>query len=1238
MTPLVVTGSKRPLNNDDLYALRDDCLSSSLMPLWEKEWHKEKIRQKKKNDLSKKNEPASIAKPFARTRTKMIIRITLCRLLSDIIHYVNPMLLKELIEFISQTTGSISYGIGLALLMFISAEVRSFLLNYQVYGMFRLTINFNTILTSEVLRKTLRLSPKSRTGLTSGEILNLTAVDIEKITSCVQLLQNIWSIPFQITLAMTMLWIIIGPAAIPGILILLLFVPLNYYSSIYIKKAQLKQMKVKDERTKMCSEVISGLSIIKLHAWEEQFEERIRLLREKEVEYLKYINYAGRMVDVANASAPFLVAMTSFTSFVWIYGANELTPAVAFVSLAIFNQIRQPMRILGMLSNFLVQSMVSNKRVKNFLNLEELDKNAVDSDARGHAVVMSNAFLNWEGPSVPASLKKIDLLIDPGQIVAVVGQVGSGKSSLLNAIMGELHKCSGTIHVDGTVAYVPQQPWIFNKTLRENILYGEVYDRVKYKEIIRACELHTDFNQFARGDQTEVGGEGVNLSGGQKARIELARALYQNRSIYLLDDPLSAVDSNVGRAIFKNALGDQGYLANTTRVLVTHNLQYTKNVDHIFVMFDGSIVQSGTYETLRNAPGLFADLLRETQEDVNDEEAEEKNERKRLISRSESVATDASEKGPKLIQSEKMEQGRIKTGVYWLYFKSMGLINSFGFFGFFLLHYTFMILRSIWLSEWSTENIKNKSDSNDTVIPTPERLAVYAGLGLCEVIMVTVCFIFLVCGTLKSATYLHNPMMSAILRSPMQFFAATPAGRILNRLTKDMEIIDNLGNNLRQFTQSILHVIMIFFLCSYSIPAFTFFAIPLFASYLVIIKYFFPTIRQLRRLESVNRSPILSIMSETISGASSIRAYGRSSSTNAKMEVAVDQLIQSRYLSISTNRWCAARLELLGNTVVLSAAVLGTISSRYFGLSPGMVGLSVSFALNITEVLNMAVRLLGELETNIVSVERVKEYHMLPSEADWIVKEAVGDNWPHNGAVSLNDIKFSYREDLPLVLKGISVKINSGEKVAIVGRTGSGKSTLTLALFRMVELNEGSIEIDGVNLSGLGLHQIRGRMAIIPQHPTLFSGTLRFNLDPCNHYSDDLVWSAIRRCQLYDFVCSNPDKLNLSVAERGNNMSVGERQLVCLGRALLQGGKLVVFDEATSAVDLATDALIQKIVREEFAEATVLTIAHRLDTIADYDKIMVIDYGKLVEYDSPQKLLENPQSIYSQMVENFSKY
>lgn len=1213
LNKLIGIGAAKPLEQNDLYPLLEAGTSAKLAQDFERERRKEQGKK-------------SIVWPFVRSQKWTIIKVTSARVVADCIQYLNPMLLKLFIEF-SASEYPMGYCFGIVLAMFLMAQTRSILQNFQVAGMFRMAAYYHNTLSNAIMRKILSLSTEARSTKTVGELLNHAAIDVEVIVSSIPYLQNTWSVPFQIILALIMLWIILGPSALAGVAIMVLFIPMNFFTSRRIKMAQARQMKVKDERVKLTNELLNGIKIIKLYAWEPSFEQKVNALRREEVDLMRKVCFLSRFVDVANSASPFLVAIGTFTCFVLTHPANSLTPARAFVALTVFNILRTPMRMVANVINTLVQAVVSNSRLRRFLNEDDVDSEVV-VHGDGIGIQMKDATLAWERKGGKAVVKNINLSVEEGSLVAIVGPVGSGKSSILAAVLGDLH-IEGRVSVQGTLGLVAQQTWLMNTTIKENILFGEVdYDEQRYQKVVDVCQLRDDFATLDQGDQTVVGDNGMKLSGGQRARVTLARAVFKEKDIYLLDDPLAAVDAQVGRRIFDQVIN--GILSQKTRLLVTHNLSYTKEADKIIVVEDGSITEQGDFNTLKSSKGPFSKLLEQfeqderSQEETQSEEVEMKKKNKKNESRKDEKKTKKEKK------QEMVQLGTVNWKVYRLYFQSLGYFNSIGFFTCIILYHVVLALRSYWLTAWSDANI---SPVANNTISTNERLYVYAAYGIFEIKMLAIAFVLLTVGTLRASYGLHLPLLASILRAPMRFFDETPSGQVLNRLSKDLDMVEKLQDSLRQLSQSFLYLLTIVIIVSITTPIFLMFVIPLGYVYYKIMTYFIPTARQLKRIESTKRSPILTMIKETIQGTTTIKAFGKVHQTITKFMATCEGFTQCRYLNSMSNRWLAVRLEALGNIMVLLVGFSATLSTRFFGATPGMTGLSVSYALSITEALAMLVRMFSEMESNIVSIERIKELQEIEQEAPWET-EKMDENWPKSGKIEFNSYSTRYSKDLPLVLKEIQIQIEDGERVGVIGRTGSGKSTLASAIFRLLEASEGSLMIGDVDICKLGLHQLRRAIVVLPQEPIVFSGTLRFNLDPFGLHSDVELWQALDACQMRTFAQKDVKALDLVVKEGGRNLSMGQRQLLCLCRAILRKAKIVILDEATANVDALTDSVVQKAIRENFPSSTILAIAHRLETIAEMDRIMVLENGDVAEFDTPGNLLKDPNSLYFQLLQS----
>uniref|UniRef100_A0A8C9L6E9 Multidrug resistance-associated protein 1 n=1 Tax=Pavo cristatus TaxID=9049 RepID=A0A8C9L6E9_PAVCR len=1211
ITGLMIQGYRRPLEAKDLWSLNKEDTSEEVVPglsrNWAKEWAKNKRqplnilysskKQQKSSDSngevteeaealiikpSQRNSEASLSKVLYKTFGPYFLMSFLFKAAHDLLMFAGPEILKLLINFVNNKNAPDWQGYFYTGLLFVCACLQTLILHQYFHICFVTGMRLKTAIVGVIYRKALVITNSARKTSTVGEIVNLMSVDAQRFMDLATYINMIWSAPLQVILALYLLWQNLGPSVLAGVAVMILLVPVNAVMAVKTKTYQVAQMKSKDNRIKLMNEILNGIKVLKLYAWELAFREKVLEIRQKELKVLKKSAYLAAVGTFTWVCAPFLVALSTFAVYVKIDKNNVLDAQKAFVSLALFNILRFPLNILPMVISSIVEASVSLKRLRVFLSHEELDPDSIIrgpiTNAEG-SIVVKNATFSWSKTD-PPSLNSINFTVPEGSLIAVVGQVGCGKSSLLSALLGEMDKKEGYVVVKGSVAYVPQQAWIQNATLEDNIIFGREMNESRYKRVIEACALLPDLEILPMGDRTEIGEKGVNLSGGQKQRVSLARAVYCNADTYLFDDPLSAVDAHVGKHIFEKVIGPKGILKNKTRVLVTHAVNYLPQMDTILVMTDGEISEMGSYQELLKQDGAFAEFLRtyanaEQSRESSDANSPSGKEGKpvengvlvneapgklmhRQLSNSSTYSREtgksqhqsstaelqkplAEKNSWKLTEADSAKTGR----------KAPWRGQLSGFFVSFLCSAFFFSMK------YNTQSrLKTKSS--------------FPGIAVFGYSMAVSI------GGIFASQHLHLDLLHNVLRSPMSFFERTPSGNLVNRFSKEIDTIDSaIPPIIKMFMGSTFNVIGACIIILLATPIAAVIIPPLGLVYLLVQRFYVATSRQLKRLESVSRSPVYSHFNETLLGVSVIRAFEEQKRFIKQNDVKVDENQKAYYPSIVANRWLAIRLEFVGNCIVLFAALFAVIARNK--LSPGLVGLSVSYSLQITAYLNWLVRMTSDLETNIVAVERVKEYAEMEKEAEWSIEEsAPASTWPEEGKIQFQGFGLRYREDLDLVLKNINITINGGEK-----------------------------------------------------DPILFSGSLRMNLDPFDQHSDEDIWRSLELAHLKNFVSSLPDKLNHECSEGGENLSVGQRQLVCLARALLRKSKILVLDEATAAVDLETDNLIQSTIKSQFEECTVLTIAHRLNTIMDYTRVLVLDRGEVVECDSPDNLLQAKGLFYS---------
>ncbi|KAF7949291.1 hypothetical protein EAE96_008456 [Botrytis aclada] len=1275
MTPMMKQGYKKYLTEDDLWNLAKRDTTKSCSETFQEAWDYE-IEHKKSPSLW-----IAIFRSFSGP----YFRGALFKTVSDSLAFIQPQLLKLLIKWVeSRTTDEpqpVIRGAAIALGMFSVSVGQTMALHQYFQRAFETGMRIKTALTAAIYGKSLKLSNEGRASKSTGDIVNYMAVDTQRLQDLTQYGQQLWSAPYQIILCMVSLYQLVGLSMLAGVAAMVLMIPINGLIARLMKKLQQEQMKNKDSRTRLIAEIINNMKSIKLYAWSSAFMSKLNFVRnDQELKTLRKIGAAQSVANFTWSTTPFLVSCSTFAVFV-LTTNTPLTTDIVFPTLTLLNLLTFPLAILPMVITSIIEASVAVKRLTSFFTAEELQPDAVilkgpiEEDGE-ESLTIRDATFSWDRNSDRNVLQDIHFSAHKGELTCIVGRVGAGKSSFLQALLGDLWKVKGQVIVHGKTAYVAQQPWVMNASVKENILFGHRFDPTFYDKTVKACALTEDFAQLPDGDETEVGERGISLSGGQKARLTLARAVYARADVYLLDDCLSAVDQHVGRHLIDNVFGSTGLLSGKTRVLATNSIPVLKEASLICLLRDTKIIERGTYDQAIARRGEIANLINTSEnkdvstdsettetsdsstildfeqpgEEEEKDEAEEAQEhltqlqpirpggsgvkKRKGSSNTLRRASTATFRGPrgKLRDEEDgskskqgkehSEQGKVKWDVYAQYAKTSNLAAVLIYLTMLVGAQTAQISGSVWLKSWAEHN--DKLGVNRDV---GKYIGVYFafGIGSAALVVVQTLILWIFC-SIEASRKLHERMAFAIFRSPMSFFETTPAGRILNRFSSDVYRIDEvLARTFNMLFVNIARALFILVVISVASPPFIAFIFPLSGVYYRVQRYYLRTSRELKRLDSVSRSPIYAHFQESLGGIGTIRAYRQQKRFTQENEWRVDANLRAYFPSINSNRWLAVRLEFLGSIIILAAAglcIVTVASGR--PLSSGFVGLAMSYALQITQSLNWIVRQTVEVETNIVSVERVLEYARLPSEAPEVIhRHRPPISWPASGGVNFNNYSTRYREGLDLVLKNVNLDIKPHEKIGVVGRTGAGKSSLTLALFRIIEPTEGNITIDALNTSTIGLLDLRRRLAIIPQDAALFEGTVRDNLDPGHVHDDTELWSVLEHARLKDHVLTMSGGLEAKIQEGGSNLSQGQRQLVSLARALLAPSNILVLDEATAAVDVETDALLQTTLRSPlFAKRTIITIAHRINTILDSDRIVVLEQGQVKEFDSPKKLME----------------
>uniref|UniRef100_A0A668RD33 Multidrug resistance-associated protein 4 n=1 Tax=Oreochromis aureus TaxID=47969 RepID=A0A668RD33_OREAU len=1148
LNPLFRIGYRRKLQEDDMYKVLPEDASDRLGEELQR-WYWNQEIQQAANELR----PPKLTKALIQCYWKSYLLIGSYIFIEEVIKVIQPVLLGKLIEYFESYDPANSpavseayiYAAGISLST-ISLTVLHHLYFYHVQ---RAGMKIRVAVCHVIYRKALCLNSSALAKTTTGQIVNLLSNDVNKFDEVTLYLHFLWIGPLQAASVIILLLYAIGPSCLAGMAVFFFMMPVQTMFGRLFSRLRAETAVLTDERIRTMSEVISGIRVIKMYGWEKPFGALVDEVRRMEISKIMKSSYL-RGLNMASFFAASKVIIF-VTVCVYVLTGNTLSASRVFMAVSLYGAVRLTITLFFPCAIEKVsESLISIERIKQFLLLDEVAPQHLGlpvAEKKDCMVKIQDLICSWNKTLESPTLQNVSFAVRSEQLLAVIGPVGAGKSSLLSAILGELSQESGVIKVKGELTYTSQQPWILPGTIRSNILFGKELNFKKYDRVLRACALKRDMDLLPGGDLAIVGDRGANLSGGQKARVSLARSVYQDADIYLLDDPLSAVDAEVGRHLFEECIC--GLLRKKPRILVTHQLQYLKAADQIVVLKEVRVVQPTKEESrFEGNVGLH------------------------------------------------MYVKYFMAGANFLVLLVLILLNA-------LAHVSFVLmLVFVFLS----------------------------GLTATSVVFGFVRSLVFFNVLVSSAQTLHNNMFNAILRTPIHFFDINPIGRILNRFSKDIGYLDSLLPwTFVDFIQVFLQVIGVIAVAAVIIPWILIPVVPLLVVFLFLRCYFLQTSRDIKRLESTTRSPVFSHLSSSLQGLSTIRAF----KVQQRFQQTFDEhqhLMKAWFLFLTTSRWFAVRLDGICSVFVTITA-FGCLYLRD-GLEPGAVGLALSYAVTLTGMFQWGVRQSAEIENMMTSVERVVEYAELESEAPWETDKQPPSDWPKAGCITFDRVNFSYSASEPMVLKNLSLVFKSREKVGIVGRTGAGKSSLISALFRLAE-PEGRVTIDGFLTSEIGLHTLRQKMSIIPQDPVLFTGTMRKNLDPFKQHTDEDLWNALQEVQMKAMVDELPSKLETVLTESGSNFSVGQRQLVCLARAILRKTRILIIDEATANVDPRTDGLIQQTIRDKFQECTVLTIAHRLNTIIDCDRILVLDAGRIQEYDEPYVLLQNQDGLFYQMVQ-----
>ncbi|KAF3970894.1 hypothetical protein CMV_005450 [Castanea mollissima] len=1232
MNPIMKLGYKRPLTEKDVWKLdswdRTETLHNKFQKCWAEELQKPK---------------PWLLRALNYSLGGRFWWGGFWKIGNDLSQFVGPLILNNLLK--SMQRGDPAWiGYIYAFSIFVGV-VFGVLCEAQYFqNVMRVGYRLKSTLVAAVFRKSLRLTHEARKKFASGKITNLMTTDAESLQQICQSLHTLWSAPFRIVVSMVLLYQQLGVSSLLGALLLVLLFPIQTLVISRMQKWSKEGLQRQDKRIGLMNEILAAMDTVKCYAWEDSFQSKVQSVRTEELSWFRRASLLAACNGFILNSIPVVVTVVSFGLFTFLGG--DLTPARAFTAISLFAVLRFPLFMLPNIITQVVNANVSLKRLEELLSAEErilLPNPPLDPGFP--AISIKNGSFSWDAKAESPTLSDVNLDIPVGSLVAIVGSTGEGKTSLISAMLGELPAISNAnVVVRGTVAYVSQVSWIFNATVRDNILFGSAFQSARYEKAIDVTALRHDLDLLPGGDLTEIGERGVNISGGQKQRVSMARAVYSNSDVYVFDDPLSALDAHVARQVFDKCI--KGELRGKTRVLVTNQLHFLSQVDRIILVHEGMVKEEGTFEELSSNGILFQKLMEnagkmeEYEEQKEEDDIDNKTSSKPIangdvndFSKNANHKNKQKEGKSVLIKQEERETGVVSLNVLNRYKDALGgLWVVCILFTCYVLTESLRVSSSTWLSHWTNSGMS--MDYN----PGYYNL-IYAALSFGQVLVTLANSFWLVMSSLYAAKRLHDAMLTSILRAPMVFFQTNPLGRIINRFAKDLGDIDrNVAPFVTMFLGQVSQLLSTFILIGIVSTMSLWAIMPLLVLFYAAYLYYQSTAREVKRLDSISRSPVYAQFGEALNGLPTIRAYkayDRMADINGK---SVDNNIRFTLVNISGNRWLAIRLETLGGLMIWFTATFAVMQNGRAENQQAFastMGLLLSYALNITGLLTGVLRLASLAENSLNAVERVGTYIDLPSEAPPIIENnRPPPGWPSSGSIKFEDVVLRYRPELPPVLHGLSFTIFPTDKVGIVGRTGAGKSSMLNALFRIVELERGRILIDDYDIAKFGLRDLRKVLGIIPQSPVLFSGSVRFNLDPFNEHNDADLWEALERAHLKDVIRRNSFGLDAEVSEAGENFSVGQRQLLSLARALLRRSKILVLDEATAAVDVRTDALIQKTIREEFKSCTMLIIAHRLNTIIDCDRIILLDAGQVLEYNTPEELLSNEGSAFSKMVQS----
>ena len=1212
----------------------------------------------------------ALFKTIAKASISTLIFVVILSTIIAALDYYTVIITKQFIDYFSYEKEKSNFNIWISGIIFLICQIFSMFLNLHQQ---MIQNNFGNRAGYElncfIYDKILTYAPSSFCERAShGEIINFLQIDSDKLIFVVMMAPNFFVVPLKIIAYTYLLFDFFGLSFISGLLTLFIFMIINYFICDIYRGRLKRMMEKKDLCMKATTEVFENIKILKLYNWENNFKQKILNARNIEMDYTSKRLNMSNWNQTINWLCPTLISIVTI-GFYQLFN-DKFDIATMLIGLSIFSKFQQPIASFPILINWTVETSVSIKRIENFIRqpdvkLELIHRNNYDEFGE-YAIKIENGNFSWginkiqktnfnneiqlnnftdlekksdfikddckiqipipNNINFDVTLKNINFTVKPGEIIAIIGEVGCGKSSLLQAILNSLillnpKECDG-IHINGRIGYHAQIPWIQNDTIRNNIIFTNEFNEEKYNNVLELCQLNEDLESFVGKDLTEIGEKGVNLSGGQKVRISLARIIYDEPDIYLFDDPISALDANVGKKIMENCIIN--YLKNKTRVIVTHALNYLKYMDRIFYMKNGKIVWVGNYSETKNQS--FYTQLKTNFDKIKNENKEDSIEVKKEIN------TKNKNEIVKITQEEEQNKGAIKLSIYLDYCKYMGgvwyIIFIFILVGFWQLNKGGS---DFWLAFWTKDENQKKIETNS--FSKWIFFGVFSGMGLISVLFMSLQLLMLIKGIVKLGRNVHKDMIEKLIKAPINLFHETiPRAQIYNRLSRDLDTMFNTFFSFGNLLVSLFCVFGAFILCGI-FDYYSLFYIPIvFIFGYIITKFYLGGSRPMTRIAAISRSPILNIVNETIPGSITIRAFQAETLYKSKYFNKINTSLNLNICVKGITIWFQEMFKII-SIIYLIYLVLITIFNKETTTAQ-KCSIIFTYSVMLQEYLGNVFSQWAEFENNLISMERCIKYMNIiqekPSKIPKIDDDLLKQNWPKNGDIKFINFSVRYRPNTEIVLKKLNLHILPGEKIGVCGKTGSGKSTICLCLFRLLEPLEGNIFIDDVDISTIGLELLRNNITIIPQDPCILEGTLKYNIDPFNLNSNEKIVEILKNIG-FEYTENDDKILDKNIEQGGNNLSVGQKQLICIARALLRKTKIVVMDEATANIDMNIEQIIQKALNLFLKNSTVITVAHRIKTIINYDKILVLDAGEVKEFDTPENLMKNENSLFFEL-------